>query len=235
MTDDLSKGGVSQPGQPKTIARTSKRKKAVTPRVLAANRDSAKNSPGPNDTTNTRFNAYKLGILARNIVFRDEGQRKSFDNHRLELIKYHRPVGPSERDAVEEMALCTLRQSLVYGWEFDELSKRPKASEAILNSIVDQDEAYEVVRQASAQGYQVEELVFRDSSRDKQDPDGLGEVLDKVKQGCVETKMVNSLSLILRYGAAIRRDYSQALGRLLTLQRERLEREELEQEVENEG
>jgi hypothetical protein len=74
---------------------------------VAANRENGKNSHGPKDTTSTRFNATRHGLLAIGITEHDdvEGCRDVLRN----LTQEKNPVGPVEKFLVEAMALDMMR------------------------------------------------------------------------------------------------------------------------------
>ena len=74
---------------------------------IAANRENSKKSPGPRNTTSTRFNAVKHGLLASGITELDdaEGYRALLDL----LIEDKKPAGVIEDFLVESISLEMVR------------------------------------------------------------------------------------------------------------------------------
>ena len=110
-------------------------KKTVTDRVLLANRQNGGKGSGPRNTKYTRHNATTHSLLAKNISFRDESEKKEFQKSYVELSLHHNPVGPTERALVEEMAIAQWRLQTVYGLEFLEVKNRESAATAIFNGL----------------------------------------------------------------------------------------------------
>jgi hypothetical protein len=84
--------------------------KAVTEKVLEANRMNAKQSTGPKSAGGklaVRYNAVKHGLLAKQILFRhDKVRQEEFNDFLDELECDLIPVGPIERMLVEEIGAC---------------------------------------------------------------------------------------------------------------------------------
>jgi hypothetical protein len=203
-------------------------KKTVTEAVLLANRQNGGKSPGPRRTQNTRYNATKHSLLAKNIRFRDESEEKEFQKSVAELSRHHNPVGPTERALVEEMAIAQWRLQTVYGWESLEVKNRENPATAILDGLKENLEAQELsFFAATQQGWSARELSVRTGSRNSGEEEALLGLTDKTGHIMVEAKMSSSLSssleTLLRYGTSIRRDFYKALKVLCQLQRERLE------------
>lgn len=204
-------------------------KKTVTERVLLANQQNAEKSSGPRTTKNTRCNAIKHGFLAKNIRFRDESEKKEFQNSVAELSRHHNPVGRTEQILVEEMAIAEWRWQNVYGWESLEVRNRENTATAIFNGLKENEEAQGLsLFAATQQGWSARELSVRTGSRNSGEEESLlGDMTDKTGHIIVEAKMASSLETLLRYGASIRRDFYKALQVLRQLQQERLELEAL--------
>ena len=205
-------------------------KKTVTDRVVQASRENGKkNKTGPRNTTKTRFNALKNGFLARKVIFRNESDHREFNALLASLTRYHRPVGPTERTLVCEVALSSWRWQGVYGWESLEMSRRENESANILQAIGGTVNSFDLpLSGITPEGWEPREITVRAGTRNREEEKSSGgEGTDKTAQTIVEAKMSAPLELILRYGAAIRRDYYRALTALLQLQQERLELEQL--------
>jgi hypothetical protein len=74
---------------------------------LAANRENAGRSTGPRNTTSTRYNAVKHGLLAKGVTELD--QPEEFAAFVEQLVREHRPVGILERMCVHQIAVLTVR------------------------------------------------------------------------------------------------------------------------------
>jgi len=75
-----------------------------------ANRRNSKNSTGPNDTSSTRFNAIKHGLLSAGITELDDAERhRAVLRDLIDLIKEKDPHGPVETFLVESAALDMVR------------------------------------------------------------------------------------------------------------------------------
>jgi hypothetical protein len=198
-------------------------KKTVTPRVLAANRTNGKHNPGPRNPKNTSDNAVTHGLLARKIVFRNPDEKKSYDALAAELAAHHQPFGPTERLLVSEMAISSWRLHELNGWESLEVRNRTTAAAAIGQGLREDGKAHELpLFAATQQGWSAQEMVVRTGSRSSEE-DTLLDEARKTGHIIIETKMASSLETILRYGAAIRRDFYRALVALRELQRDRVE------------
>ena len=199
-------------------------KKTVTEPVLLANRQNGGKGSGPRNTKYTRYNATTHSLLAKNLSFRDESEKKEFQKSYVELSLHHNPVGPTERILVEEIAIALWRLQIVYGLEFLEVKNHENVATAIFNGLSENMEAQELsFFGATQQGWSARELSVRTGSRNSGEDALLGEKTDKIGHIIVEAKMSSSLDTLLRYGASIRRDFYKALKVLCQLQRERRE------------
>jgi hypothetical protein len=77
-----------------------------------ANRENAAKSTGPKDTTSTRYNALKHGLLAEGITELDDAS--GFESMRKRLIAEFQPVGEVETFLVRRIALCIVRLKRSY-------------------------------------------------------------------------------------------------------------------------
>jgi len=80
---------------------------STSERKIAANRLNGQKSHGPNNTTSTRFNATKHGLLAVGVTELDDAEGYRTTLHELMLEK--NPVGPTETFLVESAALDMVR------------------------------------------------------------------------------------------------------------------------------
>jgi hypothetical protein len=208
-----------------------KTKRTVTDRVLAANQaNGQKNRRGPRNPQNTRYNAITHALLSSKLVFRGEDEKRTFETLVAELTRHHAPFGPTEQALVSEMAICLWRLRDLYGWESIEIRNHTNAAAAIVEGLRENGEAQELpLFAATQQGWSIQELVVRSGSRSSADEETLlDDARAKTGHLILETKSVSALETILRYGAAIRRDFYRALTALRELQQERLELEVLQ-------
>lgn len=80
---------------------------ATSPKKVAANRVNAQKSHGPINTTSTRYNATKHGLLAQGLTELDNSAR--YQNLREDMLRDMAPVGPTETFLVETAALEMVR------------------------------------------------------------------------------------------------------------------------------
>src|SRR5271169_4350468 len=80
---------------------------ATSDRKIAANRANGQKSQGPTDTTSTRYNATKHGLLSAGITELDNAE--GYQTTLRELIRELNPVGVREMFLVESMAVDMVR------------------------------------------------------------------------------------------------------------------------------
>ena len=90
----------------------SSQKVARTPAQIAASRENGKKSHGPNDTSNTRFNAIKHGILGCFIRFDTDEDREVAGQLSDGIIAEWEPQTQSEHFYVERNVQCMWRLRL---------------------------------------------------------------------------------------------------------------------------
>jgi hypothetical protein len=76
---------------------------STSDKKIAANRLNGPKSQGPRDTTSTRFNAIKHGLLSAGVTELDDAE--GYRTMLRELIEEKKPVGPIEMFLVEAAAL----------------------------------------------------------------------------------------------------------------------------------
>jgi hypothetical protein len=83
------------------------RSKQSSAKKVAANQTNAQASTGPRDTTSTRYNAAKHGLLAKGVTELDKPE--DFAPLVERLIRECQPVGILEHTCVQQIAICKLR------------------------------------------------------------------------------------------------------------------------------
>jgi len=174
-------------------------KKTVTEAKRRANKANSQQSPGPNDTTRTKYNAVKHGFLAQGVIFRDADTKREFDTLLAEEIDYHEPEGPDEARAVERVALAIWIEREFNCWQSREMAKREDAAVAIRKAVTEREDASQVpLLQAIDQGFQPQELIVRIGARNREAEEVLtGDQTDKIGQFFVEAKMTAAWILYL--------------------------------------
>lgn len=87
-------------------------KKPRTPAQTAASRENGKKSTGPNDTSETRFNAIKHGILCQFTRFQSDQDREVFTQLEDGMHNEWHPQTQSEHFYVERLTQCMWRMRL---------------------------------------------------------------------------------------------------------------------------
>lgn len=201
-------------------------KKTMSQRAILANRNNGRKSRGPNNTRNTRYNAITHGILAKNLRFNSEDEKKAFDALISELVLDHRPCGPTESSQVFVMGVCLWKLGDLLGWQHEEIRNRSNAGKALLEAVQYNHNAYGLpLSAATQQGWEAQELTLR-AGNQAANKESYSQERQKTENVIVEARMTTSLETISRYAAEIKRDFYRALATLLELQRTRLELEE---------
>ncbi len=111
-----------------------KHKKNVTQAVLAANRDNSGSSTGPRTKrgkSNSSHNAFRHGILARNVILDTHEQRAEFRELRHACKKEFSPEGLLEKVFVEEIAIIFWKLGITEALQAQELLRRQKLSDDV--------------------------------------------------------------------------------------------------------
>jgi len=80
-----------------------------SPAQQEASRRNGAQSQGPKDTSHTRFNALRHGLLGEGLVFTSEEQQQRFILFHDGLVADLKPEGPLEQALVERVATCYQR------------------------------------------------------------------------------------------------------------------------------
>jgi hypothetical protein len=208
-----------------------KAKKTVTEKVIAANRANAKKTIGPRNTKTVSQNALKHGLLAKHLLFQNEEEKTEFNTLLDELDDDYQPVGRTEGALVEEVAVCLWKLQTANGWEVEELANRRKASKAILRTLAENYDGDQLPLfdrgdgspSAAQLGWECQELVVRTGTRnsEQENESRSGDKKGKAGHVQIEAKLNTSLDTILRYEAALKRDWYRAIEALRAMQRQR--------------
>jgi hypothetical protein len=104
----------------------------VSEKKLAANRNNAQKSTGPKDTSKTRWNAVKHGILCQEIVAaigESPEELQQFEEFCEETYEEHKPQGPMESMLVDDMISLRWRRKRMLRHEAGAVDRFKEASE----------------------------------------------------------------------------------------------------------
>ncbi len=166
----------------------------ISGRKLAANQENAKKSTGPIDTTSTRFNAVKHGLLSKGVTELD--QPHQFPALLGRIKKELQPVGVLEEECVDHIAVLMIQ------------IRRGRLLEA----------------QAFTAHLNPAKTISHPGKFDDFDPDVFGrtEVLDLGLPAQVSMEIVDQINrTIARYQSAAERMFFRWLNQLERLQRAR--------------
>ena len=209
--------------------------KKMSEKALAANQENGKKSPGPEDTTQTRYNAVRHSLLARHLKFDNDEDEAEFARLTQELEAEYRPVGTIERALLQEISICLWKLSLASGWEMRELNNQRRAAQAILKSFAETDESEiallaqnDGTSSAAQLGWRCRELTIR-SDNSHSDQEGFTSVSErnsKRAQVFVEARLSTGIDTVLRYESMLKRDLYKAISALQIIQEKRLSSEQ---------
>jgi hypothetical protein len=201
-------------------------KKKVTDKVIAANRANAQKSTGPNNTAAVGANATKHGLLARHMKFQNEEEELEFNRLRDSLYEEYLPCGATRVILVEEAANSAWKMRMANRWEMQELENRSNAAEAFVRAVDKNyyDQPIPLFRNedgsgsAAQLGWAYEELVIESGSRKCEQEYGYGpsdrDCKDKAGEVSIKAKLGSGLDMVLRYQAAIKKDFYRAISAL---------------------
>ena len=131
---------------------------------IEANRQNAQNSTGPKDTTSTRFNAVKHGLLAQGVTELDDHDR--YRNVVTELRAEWQPVGVIESFLVNQISLAMLRTERAARIEAEHITAainppvtKQVDGDAFFNEAIVREEIVDPGLPASLSATKVEQLV----------------------------------------------------------------------------
>jgi hypothetical protein len=210
--------------------------KTMTEKAVTADREGAKKSTGPTDTTHTKHNAVVHGLLAKHLKFDDPGDETRFASLTQDLEMDYRPVGTIERAILEEIAIDLWKLSLANGWEMTELNRQRRAARAIVTAFARNDDSETPLfatddgsGSAAQLGWHCRELTIRSGKYHSDQEAELNCPSDKSSkraQVLVEAKLSTAIDTIFRYEAMLKRDLYKAIFALHALQAKRLESEQ---------
>jgi hypothetical protein len=210
-------------------------KKAVTQKVVIANRQNGQLGNGPTSVAGksaVAANAIKHGLLAKRLTFRNEAEKTEFDALMDELQREHRPEGVLERMALEEIGVCWWKLQMAQGWELEEIRNRREASTSMIRALVQNsgDTRFPLFQReggttaAVGLNWDCNELLVRSSKTDStSEKEVENERESKTGRLAFEAKLTSSMDTILRYQAALKRDLYKAIHVLAELQATRTE------------
>jgi hypothetical protein len=201
-------------------------KKSVTDKVITANRANAQKSTGPKNTAAVGANATKHGLLAKHMKFQNEDEQFEFNRLRDLFYEEYLPCGPTGVTLVEEAASSAWKMRIANGWEMQELENCSNAAEAFVRAVDKNyyDQPLPLFRNADGsgsaaqRGWAYEELVIESGSRRSEQEYGSGftdrDCKDNAGEVCIRAKLGSGLDMVLRYQAAVKKDFYRAISAL---------------------
>ncbi len=224
-----------------------KHKKTVTEAVLAANRNNAQSATGPKTArgkAHSRKNAFRHGILARNVVLDTHKQRAEFRQLRRRSKKELHPKGLFEKFVVEEITTTLWKLGILEPLVVRELLQRQELSDDVTgifgNFTNDLDLPISRDDLPLDRGWDCERMVVRAvAGKDQRHSNTTlspgvfqGQVIPAVKSSQnsnrqegdhleIEAVMGSALENVTRYQTKLKRDFYRAMKELRKLQAER--------------
>lgn len=161
--------------------------------------------------------------------FRNEEERRDFENLIQGLEADLSPVGILERELVREIAVCFWKIAMADAWLMEDISARRAAAAAVLDSFINSSktegnpfsEQKDDVRSAARAGCDLRELIVRVGAEDAPGQD-LGVFSpDKTSRMQFMARLGGSGDTIFRYQSAWKRDLHRAIDTLRKLQQAR--------------
>jgi hypothetical protein len=206
-------------------------KKTMSPKAIEASQNNGKKGNGPTDSSKVSQNARKHGLASKYLAFKNEEERQEFDALLNGLADEYQPVGRTEVEMINKIAVDLWKLAEENGWEMQELAHRGEAAAAILNTLAENYDGEQLPlftapdgsHSALRFGWDCQELVVRTGTRNSEEEDQeiSNDRRGKVGHVQIEARLNTSLDTMLRYRAAISRDLYRALGELRSIQRER--------------
>ena len=145
-------------------------RKTVSDKVIAANRENARKSPGPRSAvvkSALKYHAVKHGLLTKALSFPSDEEKAEFRELAAELEKDLKPRDILQGMLVQEIAVCWWKLQTTQRLQLEELRTRRKASTAILKTFIHEDEQADPLssrpddlRSATRFGWECRELVL---------------------------------------------------------------------------
>src|SRR2546428_12802186 len=113
-------------------------KKIVTDRVIQANRKNSSQSSGPKSTAGKSIvsrNALKHGILARNLVFRNDDEEAAYHSFLDDLERDQRPSDMVEHIALEELGMAWIQRGRSFKLQ-QQLYRKPNPATEIVQKAI---------------------------------------------------------------------------------------------------
>src|ERR1700674_597518 len=196
--------------------------KTMTDKAIEANKNNSKKSNGLIHPRTTNQHARKHGLLSKHIVFQTEEAQQEFDALLNDLLDEYQPVGRTEVELVEKVAVDFWKLAQENELEMQELTRRSQPAAAILSTLAENYDSDQLPlftgrdgSQSAVQfGWDCQELVVRTGTRNSEEEDAgiRKDRRGKVGHAQIEARLNTSLDTILRYRAATNRDLYRAIG-----------------------
>lgn len=196
----------------------------MTPARVRANRANSLRSTGPTDQGKkiSSQNARRHGVLARNLVFKNQEDQAAFECLRDGLLKSWEPLGLKEEILVEEMAIDCWKLSILIHWTLNALQASHESVSAFIvkNLCGESDSQTAGPAVQGTNGIQMQwvaQYVLMKTARQITDYCDKG----RKQQTEFEAKLESAFHLALRYERTVKRDFYKAAEKLEHLQNAR--------------
>lgn len=171
-----------------------------------------------------RLNATKHGLLAKQLVFRNEDEAEQFKALIDDLEKDFAPEGAVQGMLVEEIAVTWWKLRIAVGWELEDMANRREASRELLRRFIHNSQdaqisslSFDDGRPAPFSGWECQGAVLRARSK-AQGEDSLSNERE-AKDGWseMELRITSAMDTILRCQSSLKRDFYRAIQLLHSL------------------
>jgi hypothetical protein len=197
--------------------------KRVSDKVIAANRANGRKSTGPHDSSASKMNALKHGLLSKRLLLNEE-EEKEFKQLLKDLELEFEPKTASQEMVLQEVATCWCKLQRTHSWEMEQLGNRRRSAEMVFRTLeaeCDHDELSHIDRgeelsRCAQLGWECREIAIRSGNREQELKRGLSagpSASDKERGGhfLVEARISTGMENILRYQRSLKNDFYRAI------------------------
>jgi hypothetical protein len=104
--------------------------KKVSDKVIAANRANGRKSTGPRDSSASKLNAVKHGLLSKRLLLNEE-EEKEFRQLLKDLELEFEPETASQEMVLQEAATSWCKLQRTHSWEMEQVANRRRSAEMV--------------------------------------------------------------------------------------------------------
>jgi hypothetical protein len=197
--------------------------KNVSDKVIAANRANGRKSTGPRDSSASKMNAVKHGLLSKRLLLNEE-EEAEFRQLVKDLELEFEPETALQEMVLQEAATCWWKLQRTHRWEMQQFENRRRSSEMIFRTLeaeCEHDDLSHIDRgeelaKCVQLGWECQELVVRSGNRGqelKREVSAGASASDKQRGGhfLVEARISTGMENILRYQRSLKNDFYRAI------------------------